>query len=408
MASPIYKRHGLIALLGAGTLLGPLITGGQAGAQEFRFAPQLTIEATGYANDPQFPGQVSDATGALIFTGDLTWRSDDRSLQFVLEPYLRLDEQDNERTYGDLRRGFVRYFGDVWDVTIGADRVFWGVVESVNVVDVINQRDALENPDLDEKLGQPMIRFAALTGIGTFEVYYMPTFREREFVGLESRNRLPAPVNSSAALFDREDGSNADDFALRYSNTFGSVDLGVSYFYGTSRAPLLSFDGASGTFIPRYQRLRQIGADLQYTAGAWLWKLEATETEIAADSFNSAVGGLEYTFFDVAGSGRDVGLIAEYLYDGRTTGLSPATPFDDDVFLGTRITWNDVQDTEFLAGVIIDRDTNAAQFSIEFERRIGENNLLELEFRGVDAQGDPLLTAFEDDTALTLRWSRFF
>ncbi|MEM6482816.1 MAG: hypothetical protein AAF922_08120 [Pseudomonadota bacterium] len=398
----------LFALMGGAAFCGLLITGGQAVAQDLRFAPQITLEATGYPNEPQFPGQLSGATGALIFTGDVTWRGDDRSLQFVLEPYLRLDERDDERTYGDLRRGFLRYFGDGWDITVGADRVFWGVVESVNVVDVINQRDALENPDLDEKLGQPMIRFAALTGIGTFEIYYMPTFREREFVGPESRNRLPAPVNTSAALFDRKDGDDADDFALRYSNTFGAVDLGVSYFYGTSRAPLLSFDSASGTFIPRYQRLRQVGLDVQYTAGAWLWKLEATDTEIGSDSFNSVVGGLEYTFFDVAGSGRDVGLIAEYLYDDRTPGLSPATPFDDDVFLGTRITWNDVQDTELLAGVILDLDTDAAQFSIEFERRIGEKNLLEIELRGVDAQGDPLLTAAKDDTALTLRWSRFF
>ncbi|MEM1352701.1 MAG: hypothetical protein AAGF27_10160 [Pseudomonadota bacterium] len=408
MARPTHKTLGLETVMGGVVLCVAFTTGGSTVAQDIRFVPQLTFEATLFAEPPQFPGQISDATGAVIVTGDASWRSDDRSLQFVVEPYLRYDARDDERTYADLRRGFVRYFGDAWDVTIGADRVFWGVVESVNVVDVINQKDALENPDLDEKLGQPMIRLAALTGLGRFELFYMPIFRERAFVGTESRNRLPAPVNDTAPVFDRKDGDDADDVALRYSNTFGSVDLGLSYFQGTSRAPLLRFDAPSGTFVPRYQRQRQTGLDAQYTTGAWLWKLEATDTEIGNDHFNSAVGGLEYTFFDVGGSGRDLGLIAEYLYDSRTLGLSPATPFDDDVFLGTRITWNDVQDTELLAGVIIDRESDAAQFSVEFERRIGDSNFLEIELRGVDAQDDPLLTAIEDDTALTLRWSRFF
>ncbi|MEO0401935.1 MAG: hypothetical protein AAF214_06135 [Pseudomonadota bacterium] len=388
---------------------GALLTiGSGALAQNLRFSPQVSLEVTGFPDDPAFNDQFQGFAGALIATGELAWRNDTRDLQVVLEPYLRYDSRDDERTYADLRRGFIRYLGDGWDVTVGADRVFWGVVESVNVVDVINQRDGLENADLDEKLGQPMLRFAAQTDIGTFDVFYLPYFRERAFPGAESRSRLPFPVDAAAATYARDGEETAGDFALRYSNRFGGFDAGVSYFYGTARQPRLDFNAARGVFEPFYQRQRQLGLDVQFTSNAWLLKLEAAQVEIGDDRFAAAVGGVEYTFFDVASSGRDVGVIAEYLYDGRDQSQSPVTPFDDDVFLGTRITWNDVEDTEFLAGAIVDLNGGGAQFSAEFQRRIGDSNLLEIELRSVDASGDPLLDSFKSDTSVLVRWSRFF
>ncbi|MEM9897815.1 MAG: hypothetical protein AAF742_00375 [Pseudomonadota bacterium] len=387
-----------------GVLLSPILAAGES----LQFSPELSLEITGYVDGPQFTEQDNGLFGALIATGDISWRSDDRDVQFVLEPYLRFDGRDDERSYADLRRGYLRYFGEGWDVTVGADRVFWGVVESVNVVDVINQRDGLENADLNEKLGAPMLRFSAQTEVGDISLFYLPTFREREYPGEESRNRIGPPVDADAATFDRAGGAGADDFALRYSNRFGGFDVGLTYFYGTSRTPFLEFNAGTGALEPRYQRQRQTGLEVQYTADAWLWKLEVANVEIGEDIFTAAVGGVEYTFFDVVGSGRDVGLIGEYLYDDRNPTLSPVTPFDDDFFVGTRITWNDVADTAVLAGAIVDLDKDAVQIQAEFQRRIGDANLLEVEFRLVSPGTDALLKDTEQDTSVLVRWSRFF
>lgn len=390
-------------------LCGALLSLGSAmHAQDLQFSPEVGLELTGFPDDPAFDDQFQGFVGAIVATGELSWRSDTGDVQVVLDPYLRYDGRDDERTYADLRRGFLRYFGDGWDITIGADRVFWGVVESVNVVDVINQRDGLENADLDEKLGQPMLRFSTQTDIGNFDVFYLPYFREREFPGVESRLRWPFPVDESAATFERDGDEMAGDFALRYSNRFGGFDVGVSYFHGTARQPRLDFNPAREVFEPFYQSQTQLGLDVQFTSDAWLLKLEAAQVELGDDTFLAAVGGVEYTFFDVAGSGRDIGLIAEYLHDGRDQVISPTTPFEDDLFLGTRITWNDVEDTELLAGAIVDVDGGGTQFSSEFQRRIGDNNLLEVEIRAVEASGDPLLDAFEADTSVLVRWTRFF
>ena len=46
----------------------------------------------------------------------------------------------------------------------------------------------------------------------------------------------------------------------------------------------------------------------------------------------------------------------EYLYDGRDSFEAPVTSFDDDVFVGTRIALNDVQDTSMLIVGVVDRN----------------------------------------------------
>ncbi len=84
-------------------------------------------------------------------------------------------------------------------------------------------------------------------------------------------------------------------------------------------------------------------------------------------------------------------------------------PFDDDIFVGTRLALNDVQDTQVLIGAILDcKDLSAVPF-IETERRIGENWKIELESRlFVNIDDANPLSSFRDDSLITLRVSRFF
>jgi hypothetical protein len=99
-----------------------------------------------------------------------------------------------------------------------------------------------------------------------------------------------------------------------------------------------------------YDQIDQLGVAVQYTKEAWLWKLEAIARDGVTQSFAAAVGGFEYTFYQVSESTVDVGLLLEYQYDGRTE-FEPVTIADNDVFVGTRLAFNDVQDTAVLAGL---------------------------------------------------------
>lgn len=377
-------------------------------AQRLDIQPEVQLESRFFFENPQFEDQFETVQGGLILTGDLRWTSKDRNSRVRFEPYLRLDTQDTERTYFDIREATTsRRFGD-WDVLFGVGQIFWGVAESRNVVDVINQFDTVEDFDQGEKLGQPLLRITNRGDFGTLEAYYLPFFREQRFVGEDGRLRFDPVVNDDAAKFERSGKEWAGDVALRYTNRFGDFDLGLHAFYGTSRDPVLILNDVTAALTPLYQERIQGGIDVQYTSGPWLLKLEAAGVDQGTDTFISSVTGFEYTFFDIGNRGLDLGIIGEYLFDDRNDALTPITIFDNDAFAGARLTLNDVQDTELLAGAIIDTETAGVIASVEFQRRLGSTKLLEVEGRAFRGGNDPFVGAFSEDSHVMLRITQFF
>ena len=267
----------------------------------------------------------------------------------------------------------------------------------------------MEDIDQEDFLGQPMVNLATQQDWGRLDVFVLPGFRERTFPGRKGRLRTALPVDEDAAEFDSDLGQAHVDVAARYAHFFGDWDVGASYFYGTGREPRLVPNATGSRLEPRYDLIHQGGLDLQYTQDAWLWKLEAIVREGQGDVFAAAVGGFEYTLFQVFESTTDLGLLAEVLYDGRDQGEAPTTTADNDVFVGARLALNDIQDTSALLGVVVDVEDGSTALFVEAERRLGDSWKLELEgrmFLSVD-DSDPL-SAIEDDDLVTLRLSYFF
>jgi len=318
----------------------------------------------------------------------------------VFAPFYRWDARDGERTHGDIRELYWQKAGDRYTVSLGIRKVFWGATESQHLVDVINQTDLVEDPDGEEKLGQPMIRATWLSGIGNFEFYLFPYFRERPFPGPEGRLRTQIPVMTGDAAYEHKNAERHVDWAVRWSRTVGNWDIGLSRFEGTSREPkLLPVLVGNGVarLRPYYELMQQTGIDLQGSAGAWLWKLEAINRVTHADSFNALTAGFEYTFYNVNGRGLDVGLVAEYLYDDRDEGSTSG--FEDDVMLGLRLNPNDVNGSEFLLGVIADRGSGTRLYRLEASRRLTDHLKLALEataFSGY-SRADVLYALRRDD-----------
>jgi hypothetical protein len=146
---------------------------------------------------------------------------------------------------------------------------------------------------------------------------------------------------------------------------------------------------------------------LQYTGEAWLWKLEAVHRHTSLEDYWAATGGFEYTFVGINDSALDLGVIGEYLYDSRgTDGLAP---FQNDLFVGARLTLNDAQSSELLAGAVVDLDHSSKTFRVEASRRIGQSYKLSVEaqlFADVDVN-DPL-SAFEEDSFVQVELARYF
>ena len=399
-----------IAILILLTVSSPAPAGaGAAGAPELSLSGFVAFESRPFFGAASFEDQADGAQTSLIGAPEIAWESGNGRHLLSFMPFLRLDGSDGERTHFDLREASWRYLGDGWELLVGVDRVFWGVTESRHLVDVVNQDDAVEDVDGEDKLGQPMVAVSLFRDWGTLGLYLMPFFRERTFPGTDGRLRPPLPIDVDGARYESSAEDGHLDFALRYSTYVGSWDLGLSYFDGTSREPRLLPDADGEGLIPFYDLVRQAGADLQYTRSAWLWKLEAIYRQGQGPDFGAFVAGFEYTLYQIGGTAGDLGLIAEVLYDGRDPRRAPPTVFEDDLFLGGRWALNDVQDTAILVGWMLDREDGSAALSIEAERRLGGRWKVELESRlFLDVDPRNSLASFDADDFLTLRLSRYF
>jgi len=305
---------------------------------------------------------------------------------FTFTPFGRVDSADPERTHWDIRELNILYPYEDWYFRVGITRVFWGATEFVHLVDVVNQTDWIEHIDGEDKLGQPLLEFSCTKDWGTINLLAMPYFRERTFPGRKGRLRPEIVIDTDATIYRSPSEERDISMVGRYSRSFGSLDFGIYLFRGTARDPLLvpsdflnPDDPGPVRLIPFYEQATRVGTDLQWATGNWLWKLEALYHSGFLDPYVAATGGCEYTFWGVADSKTDLGLLAEYAWDERGDDPTTTSMFDNDLFLGMRLTPNDVANTQFLAGIMQDLGEAEQVLSIEASRRFGSHWRLSVE-----------------------------
>lgn len=395
----------MAALMAAAALVAP----GVASASDLGLRGSIEPEFRVFTQSPSNPRQTnSDLSIAGELTAKYIW-GDGQSL--VATPFARLDQRDHRRTHWDLREARYAYATGNWEIRAGIDKVFWGVTEAVHLIDIVNQVDIIEDPVKQEtRLGQPMLRIRTTQSFGTFDAFLLPYFRERNFPGANGRPATDIPVDTDLARYESSRKQRHIDGAFRYSNNFGDIDLGLSYFQGTGRDPILqpalSKDGDL-VLSPFYAQIKQGSIDVQATKGAWLYKFEGYWRRELGREYGAATGGIEYTFYGIAGTQGDLGVVAEYALDSR--GLVARAPYENDGFLALRWTANDEASTSLLGGAVIDAETGALGFRFKGERRLGSDYRISAEayFFGNVPRQDPVYN-IADDNYLQLRIARFF
>lgn len=367
------------------------------------------IEITAYADDGQFDSQNYRYNTSLAITPEFFWDWNNGDSSLVVTPFARVDQNDDERSHGDLREFDFTYVNDVWEFHAGVRKVFWGVTEFNHLVDIINQTDSVESFDGEEKLGQPMLSLSRVTDWGIIDGFVLAGFRERTFAGESGRLRGEVIVNESDARFENDREEKAIDFALRWSHSVDVFDVGVYWFSGTDRAPLLepSLTNGSLELIPFYEEIDRIGVDAQATVDSWLLKFEGLYQESDRDEYLASQLGFEYTLYGLASSATDVGLLLEYGWDER--GIEGNTIAQNDIYVGARLTLNDSADSALLIGGSYDADFYTRSFLIEASRRINDRWTISIEgllFQESDSN-DPV-AALNDDDRLQLTLERFF
>ena len=366
-------------------------------------------EARLFPNEALFPDQ-SDQSASFALQPEYYHEFESGS-SFAFVPFLRVDSGDQERTHFDIRELTYLWLQEDYELRVGVRKVFWGTTEILHLVDIINQNDQVENIDTEDKLGQPMINVSFFRDWGTIDIFMIPFFRERTFQGVGGRLRGSTPIDEDRVQYESSAEEWHSDWAMRYSHTFGDLDIGLSQFIGTNREPtLLNGTDSSGDAIkiPRYEQVKQTSIDASYVVGEWLWKLESLyRTGQGNEDYFAWTGGFEYTFTGILDSSMDFGVIGEWMYDTREERATNA--FENDIATGLRLAVNDAASTEALFGWVQDLDTSARFLFLETSRRFGDNWLLTAELRAFIHQPiEDLFFDLRDDEIMQIELAYYF
>ena len=360
-----------------------------AAGAEVDIAGETSLQARWYPQSPAFAGQRSSTAGLVV--EPTLYRDVGQKTSFTLTPLYRYDSADSRRTHADIREAYLLTYGDwgenSWELRLGLDRVFWGVAELHNLVDIVNQLDLIEHPRDRPKLGQPMAHLTISGDWGIAESLVLPYHRKRSFPGRSGRLRARHLIDTDA-IYESGAEERHVDLAFRYSNTVGLLDFGLSAFVGTSREPLFlagsqSEPAPATTLIPYYEQIRQLGVDAQLTTGLFLYKMEAIRRSGTRnllgreEDYGAVIFGVERGVDALFGSRADLTLLAEWHYDGRKRRATSV--WQNDLFIAGFLALNDVPGTEVAAGILADLRHDYRALNVELKRRLSDRWSVRLE-----------------------------
>jgi hypothetical protein len=369
----------------------------------FEVTGKISTEVTIYADDGQFENQDYRTNLSLSAEPEFYWAWNDQQDNLTFTPFFRKDQRDSERTHADIRELSWSHLEDNWELRTGFRKVFWGVTEFQNIVDVINQKDTVEGLDKEHKLGQPMVNLSLVKDWGIVDFYVLPGFRERTSAGLDGRLRAGLVVDDDTTIYEASNNDRHIDLAARWGHYFDVYDIGAHWYKGTDRTPQFNAISHNGENVlsAHYQQIEQVGLDVQATIDSWLWKGELIYQDNPVEDFWASQLGVEYTFYGILDSATDLGVLFEFGKDQR--GKQANSIMQNDIGIGG------TQSTTVLAGLIYDFDYHTTSFSVEGDRRIGKDWKASIEVRvfSTGNSNDPA-AIFAKDDYIKLTFDRYF
>ena len=360
---------------------------------------EITFETSWYPRDAAVAGQDEGFTH-IEARPELYVETDNAAL--LLQP--RLTGGSAGHGLADLREAHVTTrVGDL-DILLGTTIIFWGKTESYNPVDIINSQDFSRGLLRNEKRGAPMLRVSWPVGPGQLDLYAIG-FVPNIYPGAKLRERAGLPVKRQESF---SNGAKRDDLAsaLRWSGYFGDIDLGISWFRGTGADPRMRVQ-PDGSLMPDYSRITQAGLDIQYLRGDSAFKGEVVHRSGqynlsgVAKTYQAAVVGIEHNLYGVGGSERDLVLIAELARDSRKAAAHSG--FQNDLAVGARMLFNDVEDSEAVLLFSRDLDNGAQMISLAGSRRLSDSLTADASARWpMDFEDDPVSGSLARDAAVIL------
>lgn len=343
--------------------------------------------------------ELSYRTGAFEVKALLNAQQDSHDL---------FGEEENERTFMRLDELYGRYDLENDKVMAGRSIRFWGALEARNIVDGFNLQDMRNDPFETDKIGVWNAQYSHYTESGELSIivkfaeedqkmaafpyayYFLPGFVDYD-ESLQSEKSRYRP-----SLYLTYSGSTDTEYGLDYAIILQNGYDSQRYF--SSDGPLT---GTPVSFEQHAYLVNKVSTYETLVVGDTLLKLEALYADVIDDpnisDYIHLGAGIEHTLTQIIGE-ADLGLIAEYYYyetleSGKYTDLELFESFQDDLFLGGRYTFNDIDDASIIGGVVLDLEYDEQSYYVEYETRIADTFKVHLDYRYIEPSKDTL-TAF--------------
>lgn len=229
------------------------------------------------------------------------------------------DYSDLELDYDD---SYLRFRGDGYRLTAGAQTVIWGRIDELPPTDRFSRIDATRAvlDDLDERRrATVLLRYEGFYGSSKLDAVFVPYFRgaelpdedsvwypidrkEGRILGIEP-GALPAVIVQNANI-DDNDPSGDGGWGIRYSRTESDFDYALTIQRNRQSLPYFVYDAPSNTLEAKYPRSWSSGADIGFEAGgitwrgefAWLSDIPVTRTDFSYDEVEAInwAAGMEF------------------------------------------------------------------------------------------------------------------
>lgn len=221
--------------------------------------------------------------------------------------------QDHKELLADYGDTYVRYRNGGTRLTLGAQTIIWGRVDEIPLIDRVSRVDLTrfildDLPDrrraqlaarweqnfIDYKLDAvwlPIFRAAQLPDIASI---WSPINRTTgEVIGIAPSPALAALVGV-ARIEEEEHGSGGG--ALRLSKTGGTVDYGLTLARTRQSLPYYRVNPAGPSLTAIHPFNNFAGADLEFVAGDFTWRMEMGYTDDAPFTLASTAPGKTSAF----------------------------------------------------------------------------------------------------------------
>ena len=337
-------------------------------ADNLELKSYLGLEYKSYLKNAQ--GDTNH-NSALTFQNELKYSFSNSKLYSKID--ILKDSSEKQRDYIDINELYLlRSFND-FDFYLGKKIIFLGSLEAYNIVDIFNRQNYKKDMLSDYKTG------AFLSGVNYYSEddsrlnIYIKGFEED--IEFSDQNSPYYPFGNNS--YDKDllfaNGSERASFLSTYLKTYDediTADISYGVFYGyDNRLLYTKIDNTYRTML--FQSMKLFTYDT-FVIDSTLIKLEASYTKIKDDGgfsledfYEFGFGG-EYTFEQIIDS-HNLGLIAEFYKSD-----SELTSMQSDLFFALRYSLNDMDSSEFLAGIVKDTQNNERNLYFKYEGRISD------------------------------------